>query len=114
MRHGPSALHFFVDDLSLLDIAAIGLTAETNPLFPAKTNVHFVQAINRRHIRRRVWERGGGIALGAGTCSCGAAGIWCLALAAEFVLFSVLIYWQLQRDLQISLKPQILHWGTGF
>lgn len=64
---------FFVDDLGTLDIAAIGATIETNPLFPEKTNVHFVQVINRRHIRLRIWERGGGVALGSGTCSCGAA-----------------------------------------
>ncbi|MFD2883849.1 diaminopimelate epimerase [Pseudomonas lini] len=63
----------FVDDLTAVDIATLGPTIETNPLFPLKTNVHFVQIINRKHIRLRIWERGGGIPLGSGSCSCGAA-----------------------------------------
>jgi len=64
---------YFVDDLAAVDIAAIGPTIESNALFPLKTNVHFVQVINRAHIRLRIWERGGGIPLGSGSCCCGAA-----------------------------------------
>lgn len=64
---------YFVDDLANIDIAAVGSLIETNPLFPARTNVHFVKVINRRHIRLRIWERGGGVPLGSGSCSCGAA-----------------------------------------
>jgi diaminopimelate epimerase len=64
---------YFVDDLTAIDIAAIGPTLETHPLFPLRTNVHFVQIIDRKHIRLRIWERWGGIPLGSGSCSCGAA-----------------------------------------
>ncbi|MDR6961691.1 diaminopimelate epimerase [Pseudomonas brassicacearum] len=64
---------YFVDDLAGVDIATIGPAIETDPLFPIGTNVHFVQVINRKHIRLRIWERGAGIALGSGSCSCGAA-----------------------------------------
>ena len=64
---------YFVDDLTAIDIATVGPTIETNPLFPLRTNVHFVQIINRKHIRLRIWERWGGIPLGSGSCSCGAA-----------------------------------------
>jgi diaminopimelate epimerase len=63
---------FFVDDLTAIDIATIGPALETNPLFPLRTNVHFVQIIDRKHIRLRIWERWGGIPLGSGSCSCGA------------------------------------------
>lgn len=63
---------YFVDDLAEVDIAKIGPALEINPLFPLRTNVHFVQVINRTHIRLRIWERGAGIALGSGSCSCGA------------------------------------------
>jgi diaminopimelate epimerase len=63
---------FFVDDLASVDVAAIGPRIESDPLFPNKTNVHFVQVIDRRHIRLRIWERGGGIPLGSGSCCCGA------------------------------------------
>jgi diaminopimelate epimerase len=64
---------WFVDDLAAIDIAQTGPTIETHPLFPLKTNVHFVQIIDRAHIRLRIWERGGGIPQGSGSCSCGAA-----------------------------------------
>jgi diaminopimelate epimerase len=63
---------FFVDDLAAIDIAAIGPELETHPLFPEKTNVHFVQVLDRGHIRLRIWERGGGIPQGSGSCCCGA------------------------------------------
>jgi diaminopimelate epimerase len=63
---------FFVEDLGSVDVAAIGPTIETNPLFRNRTNVHFVQVIDRGRIRLRIWERGGGIPLGSGSCCCGA------------------------------------------
>jgi diaminopimelate epimerase len=63
---------FFVDDLREVDVAAIGPAIEHHPLFPQRTNVHFVQVIDRSRIRLRIWERGGGIPLGSGSCSCGA------------------------------------------
>lgn len=63
---------FFVADLAAVDVAEIGSKIEADPLFRDKTNVHFVQVIDRRHIRLRIWERGGGIPLGSGSCSCGA------------------------------------------
>jgi diaminopimelate epimerase len=63
---------FFVEDLDSVDVAAVGPMIEANPLFLNRTNVHFVQVIDRRRIRLRIWERGGGIPLGSGSCSCGA------------------------------------------
>jgi diaminopimelate epimerase len=50
----------------------MGAEIEIHPLFPEKTNVHFVQIIDRGHIRLRIWERGGGIPMGSGSCCCGA------------------------------------------
>ncbi len=38
---------YFVDDLPAVEIATIGPAIETNPLFPLRTNVHFVQIIDR-------------------------------------------------------------------
>lgn len=64
---------FFVDDIARVDVAALGSKIETNPLFARGTNVHFVQVIDRNRIRLRIWERGGHIPLGSGSCCCGAA-----------------------------------------
>ena len=63
---------FFVEDINAVDVVAVGPALETHPLFPAKTNVHFVQVLDRGHIRLRIWERGGGVPLGSGSCCCGA------------------------------------------
>ncbi|MGY2397501.1 diaminopimelate epimerase [Pseudomonas sp. SDO5271_S396] len=63
---------FFVDDIAAVDVAAVGPALEHHPLFPARTNVHFVQVLDRGRIRLRIWERGGGVPLGSGSCCCGA------------------------------------------
>ncbi|MGH8450553.1 diaminopimelate epimerase [Pseudomonas sp.] len=63
---------YFVDDIVAIDVAAVGPTLEVHPLFPARTNVHFVQVLDRNHIRLRIWERGGGVPQGSGSCCCAA------------------------------------------
>ncbi len=47
-----------------------GPEIEVHPLFPKKTNVEFVQVINRKEINMRVWERGSGETLACGTGAC--------------------------------------------
>lgn len=64
---------FFVEDANAVDVETLGGEIEAHPLFPRKTNVHFVQVISPTRIRLRIWERGGGIPLGSGSCACGAA-----------------------------------------
>lgn len=64
---------FFVNDVSAVDVATKGPILESDPLFPNRTNVHFVEIIDRSNIRLRIWERGGGIPDGSGSCSCAAA-----------------------------------------
>ena len=39
-------------------------------MFPAKTNVHFLQVINQHTLEIRVWERGAGPTLACGTGAC--------------------------------------------
>ncbi len=46
---------------------------EHDPLFPERTNVEFVQVLDRETIRMRVWERGGMITLACGSGACAAA-----------------------------------------
>ncbi|MDD2401252.1 MAG: diaminopimelate epimerase [Clostridia bacterium] len=60
----------FVDDVSNLDVAKYGAAIETNPVFPRKSNVHFLEIINEREIEMRVWERGAGLTLACGTGAC--------------------------------------------
>ena len=46
---------------------------EHDPLFPERTNVEFVEVIDRATIRMRVWERGGMITLACGSGACASA-----------------------------------------
>ncbi len=62
----------YVDNLAAIDVATLGPAVETHPLFPQKTNVNFVQIINKQKIRVRTWERGAGLTLACGTGSCAA------------------------------------------
>ncbi len=61
---------FFVEDVNKVDVAATGSLIENHPLFPEGVNVEFVQVIDRRTLRMRVWERGAGITKACGTGAC--------------------------------------------
>ena len=65
-----------VDDLDSTDIAGLGAAIESHPLFPKRVNAGFMQIINRREIRLRVYERGVGEtqACGSGACAAVAVG----------------------------------------
>jgi diaminopimelate epimerase len=63
----------FVENLEGLDICGIGAALETDPLFPAKANIGFVQLHSRNHMSFRVWERGSGATLACGSAVCAAA-----------------------------------------
>ncbi|MBQ5832396.1 MAG: diaminopimelate epimerase, partial [Selenomonadales bacterium] len=57
-------------DPDLVDLPVIGPLLEEHHIFPNRTNVEFVQVVNRNLLRMRVWERGAGITLACGTGSC--------------------------------------------
>lgn len=57
----------FEDDITAVDLSAIGPVIETHSIFPRKTNVEFVQVLSSDKVRMRVWERGAGITLACGT-----------------------------------------------
>jgi diaminopimelate epimerase len=59
-----------VDDLEAVDLERFGPLLEHHPSFPARTNVHFVQALAPNHLLMRVWERGAGPTLACGTGAC--------------------------------------------
>ena len=61
----------FVDDLDAVDLSKYGPALEKNPVYPQKTNVHFVKVINENELKMRIWERGAGITLACGTGACG-------------------------------------------
>lgn len=48
---------------------------ETHALFPRKTNVQFLQVLDRANIRIEIWERGAGYTLASGSSSSAAAAV---------------------------------------
>ena len=60
----------FVPHVSDVDLPKAGPVLEADPHFPRKTNVEFVEKIDEKTLRMRVWERGAAITLACGTGSC--------------------------------------------
>ena len=63
----------FVDGVEKLDLEAIGPEFEHHPLFPNRVNTEFVQVLDSRTVRMRVWERGSGETMACGTGACAVA-----------------------------------------
>ncbi len=58
---------FFCDDVDSVELEKFGPVIENHELFPNRTNVHFVQVLERDEFKARTWERGSGITLASGT-----------------------------------------------
>jgi diaminopimelate epimerase len=58
-------------------VLGIGPQLETDPHFPNRANVEFVQVLGRGEVRQRTWERGSGetLACGSGACAVCVAGV---------------------------------------
>jgi len=56
-------------------VAHLGPLIETDPAFPERVNVGFVQQLARDRLRLRVWERGVGETLACGTGACAAVAV---------------------------------------
>ena len=64
-----------LDHVSEAFARTLGPLVETNPLFPNRTNVQFVEVVDRAHIKLFIWERRAGYTLSSGTSSAAAAGV---------------------------------------
>lgn len=67
----------FVDDVENIPIEKIGPLFENDPLFPERINTEFIQVVDKKTLKMRVWERGSGEtwACGTGACASAAAAI---------------------------------------
>ncbi len=103
--------HFvtFVDDAEEVPLEQWGPALETHKLFPRKSNVEFVQVLNKYAVRMRVWERGAGVtrACGTGACAAAVAGVLNNKTAEKITV-------KLDGgDLQIEWPNQQHVWMTG-
>ncbi len=62
----------FWEDVALedLDLESIGPAFENHELFPDRINTEFVEIIDDKTLKMRVWERGSGETIACGTGSC--------------------------------------------
>ncbi|MGH7828668.1 MAG: diaminopimelate epimerase [Candidatus Binatia bacterium] len=63
----------FLDDVDHLDVEGIGPRFEYHPFFPKRVNTEFVEVLEPREVRMRVWERGAGETWACGTGACAVA-----------------------------------------
>lgn len=73
----PHVVHF-VDDVTNLDVAALGRRLEYEAVPDERCNIEFATVRPDGTIRMRVWERGSGITLACGTGACATAVAACL------------------------------------
>ena len=69
----PHAITFMDDEINKFDVEKYGKEAEINKAFPKRTNVEFINILNKNKIKMRVWERGAGETLACGTGACASA-----------------------------------------
>lgn len=88
-------------DTTLADVPRIGRQISEHPLFPEQTNVGFMQIIDQRHIRLRVYERGSGE-----TQACGSGAVAAMAIGRR--------YHQLASNVTVSLPggDLLVRWST--
>ena len=67
----------YVDSVDAVKMERVGLTYEHHPAFPKYVNTEFIEVVDPKQIRMRVWERGTGetLACGTGACASVVAGV---------------------------------------
>lgn len=104
----------FWPDVSRAPMEILGPVLERHSCFPNRTNVEFVQVLDRHRIRVRFWERGVGPTLASGTGSSAAvvaAILNCLAespVIVEVELGSLEVHWQPPGDLFLTGPAEYL------
>ncbi len=63
------------ENLDTMRIEDIGPPLENHALFPERINVEFIEIIDKKNVRMRVWERGAGETLACGTGACAVASV---------------------------------------
>ncbi len=98
----------FWSDVSQAPIDKLGPALECHPIFPSRTNVEFVELIERARIKVRFWERGVGHTLSSGTGSAAAAVAAILQnladspLTVETALGCQVVDWRHGRELRLT------------
>ena len=63
------------DHVSEEEAKALGPLVENHRLFPSRTNVQFMEILDRKNIKIEIWERGAGYTLASGSSSCAVSAV---------------------------------------
>ncbi len=74
----PHCIVFTDVDVDKIELEKIGPKFEFDPLFPERVNTEFINVIDHKTLKMRVWERGSGETLACGTGACASAVAACL------------------------------------
>ncbi len=66
----PHAVTFINDEVKNFDVQKYGKIIENLDAFPQRTNVEFINIVDKNNVSMRVWERGAGETLACGTGAC--------------------------------------------
>ncbi len=98
----------FWPDIDGVPVDTLGPLLEHHPAFPQRTNVEFIQMLDRHHMRVRFWERGVGPTLASGTGSSAAAVAAILSRRADTPVVvevergSLRVHWQAPGELLLT------------
>ena len=111
--------HFVIEvaDVEHFPVEKIGPLIETSSFFPRKTNVEFIQVLDEKNVRMRVWERGAGItqACGTGACATATACVLTHRTASEVAIHldggDLHISWPSQKEIYMTGPAQYVFEG---
>ena len=109
-----------MEDLESTDWEGLGRLIEVHPCFPRRTNVEFVQVLDRGNLAVRFWERGVGKTLASGTGGCAAAVAACLngvsnrAVQVHTQGGILQIHWREDNQLSLTGPARIVCQGRYF
>ncbi len=69
----PHCVIFKDEDVNGLELEKIGPSYENDPMFPERVNTEFVNILDEKTLKMRVWERGSGETMACGTGACAVA-----------------------------------------
>jgi diaminopimelate epimerase len=108
----------FVDSTDTFPVAHYGPLIENHTVFPERTNVEFVEVLNKREIKMRVWERGAGETLACGTGASAAAvittykGITNKKVKVHLLGGDLWVEWAENGEVNISGPAEEVYYGT--
>lgn len=108
----PHCVLFIPDTLSA-KVESVGSYLENHEMFPERVNVEFVQVMNRKQIKMRVWERGSGETLSCGTGACASVVAAILngytedEVEVEILGGKLWIYWNREKNFVYMKGPAV-------